>query len=109
MLAFRAVALAILARPRPELWEKARHPLRDSRRRPYLTTPNRFPDADKAMLVINMGLRYHPKSPYLHEKLGVAYEMKDGPQKAMESYEQALRLNPENKDLKEKMERIKEQ
>lgn len=69
----------------------------------YLTTPNRFPDADKAMKVINMGLKYHPKSPYLLEKLGVAYEMMDEPQKALESYKEALRLNPENEELKEKI------
>jgi hypothetical protein len=62
----------------------------------YLTTPNRFPDAEKAFKVIRLGLKYHPRSPYLHEKLGAAYEMVDEPQKALESYQTALRLNPGN-------------
>ncbi len=73
----------------------------------YLTTPNRYPDAKKAMKVINLGLKYHPKSPYLHEKLGVAYEMMDEPGKALESYQNALRLNPKNKAVEEKIQRLK--
>ncbi|MFC1659900.1 tetratricopeptide repeat protein [Gemmatimonadota bacterium] len=51
--------------------------------------------------------RRFPLSPFLHEKLGAAYEMKDDPQKALESYENALRLNPENKALEEKIERLR--
>jgi len=73
----------------------------------YLTTPNRFPDAKKAMKVINLGLKYHPQSPYLHEKLGVAYEMSNEPQQALESYQNALRLNPKNKAVEEKIQRLK--
>jgi len=74
----------------------------------YLTTPNRYPDAVKALKVIHLGLKYHPRSPYLHEKLGVAYEMNDEPQKALASYEEDLRLNPENEALKEKIQQLKE-
>lgn len=74
----------------------------------YLTTANRFPDAEKALLVINMGLEYHPLSPYLYEKLGVAYEMKNERLKALESYQKALRLNPENEALKERIQGFKE-
>lgn len=73
----------------------------------YLTTPNRFPDADKALYVINMGLKYHPQSPFLHEKLGAAYEMKNEPQKALEAYETALRLNPGQEMLEEKIRRLR--
>jgi Tfp pilus assembly protein PilF len=72
----------------------------------YLTALNRYPDAEKALYVINMGLKYHPRSPLLHEKLGAAYEMIDEPQKALESYETALRLNPENEDLVEKIRQL---
>lgn len=72
----------------------------------YLTTPNRFPDAEKALYVINMGLKYHPQSPFLHEKLGVAYEMIDEPQKALDAYETALRLNPGFELLEEKIRRL---
>jgi predicted alpha/beta superfamily hydrolase len=73
----------------------------------YLTTPNRYPDPEKAMKVINMGLEYHPQSPYLHEKLGVAYEMIDEPKKALEAYQNALRLNPKNKNAEEKVRQLK--
>jgi hypothetical protein len=75
----------------------------------YLTTPNRYPDAEKAFKVILMGLKYHPQSPYLHEKLGVAYEMIKEPQKALASYQEALRLNPKNDALKDKIQQLKEQ
>jgi predicted alpha/beta superfamily hydrolase len=74
----------------------------------YLTTANRFPDAEKAFYVINMGLKYHPRASFLHEKLGAAYEMIDEPQKALESYETALQLNPENRELKEKITRLRQ-
>ena len=73
----------------------------------YLTTPNRYPDAEKAFFVINMGLKYHPQSPFLHEKLGAAYEMIDEPQKALEAYETALRLNPEYEELEEKIRQLR--
>ena len=73
----------------------------------YLTTPNRYPDAKKAFKVINMGLKYHPDSPYLHEKLGAAYELNKEPQKALDSYQQVLRLNPDNEELKEKIQKLK--
>ena len=73
----------------------------------YLTTPNRYPDAEKAMYVINMGLKYHPQSPFLHEKLGAAYEMIDERQKALEAYETALRLNPEYEELEEKIRQLR--
>jgi predicted alpha/beta superfamily hydrolase len=72
----------------------------------YLTTPNRFPDAEKALLVINMGLEYHPQSPYLYEKLGAAYEMNKETQKALEAYRKALRLNPENEVARERMQQL---
>jgi tetratricopeptide (TPR) repeat protein len=73
----------------------------------YLTTPNRYPDAEKALKVINLGLKYHPQSPYLHEKLGAAYEMLDEPGKALEAYESALRLNPRNNEVAEKIQQLK--
>lgn len=73
----------------------------------YLTTPNRFPDADKALYVINMGLKYHPQSPFLHEKLGAAYEMKNEPQRALEAYETALRLSPGFENVEEKIRRLR--
>jgi len=38
----------------------------------------------------------------------VAYEMNDEPQKALASYEEDLRLNPENEALKEKIQQLKE-
>jgi tetratricopeptide (TPR) repeat protein len=73
----------------------------------YLTAPNRFPDAQKAFYVINMGLRYHPQASFLHEKLGAAYEMIDDPQKALDAYEEALRLNPENENLAATIRRLR--
>lgn len=48
-----------------------------------------------------------PQSPYLHEKLGAVYEMIDEPQKALESYQNALRFNPENKVAAEKIQQLK--
>jgi predicted alpha/beta superfamily hydrolase len=72
----------------------------------YLTTPNRYPDAEKAFKVIDMGLKYHPESPYLYEKLGVAYEMIDEPLKALEAYRTALRLNPDNVVAQEKIQEL---
>ena len=73
----------------------------------YLTTPDRFPDAEKAFYVINMGLKYHPQAPFLYEKLGAAYEMIDDTQKALEAYETAFRLNPEYEELEEKISRLR--
>ena len=73
----------------------------------YLTTPNRYPDAKKALSVINLGLKYHPKSPYLHEKLGAAFEMLGEPAKALECYETALSLNPQNETAAEKIRQLK--
>jgi Tfp pilus assembly protein PilF len=58
------------------------------------------------MKVINMGLKYHPQSAYLHEKLGAAYEMSGEPTKALESYRKALELNPENETAREKIQRL---
>jgi predicted alpha/beta superfamily hydrolase len=34
----------------------------------YTTAPNRFPDPEKAKKLIEMGLKYHPSSPYLQAK-----------------------------------------
>lgn len=65
------------------------------------------PDAKKAMKVIHMGLKYHPKSPYLHEKLGAAYEMTGDTGKALESYQDAFHLNPQNKGAEEKIQQLK--
>jgi tetratricopeptide (TPR) repeat protein len=73
----------------------------------YLTTPNRYPDAQKALKVIHMGLKYHPESPYLHEKLGAAYELNQEPRKALAAYKEALRLNPENLVAKKKTKKLK--
>jgi len=69
----------------------------------YLTTPNRYPDAEKAMYVIDMGLKYHPHSPFLHEKLGAAYELMEDLPRALEAYETSLRLNPGNEELEAKI------
>jgi len=63
----------------------------------------------KALMVINMGLKYHPKSPYLHEKLGAAYELNKEPQNALTAYHEALRLNPDNEVVKEKILKLKDQ
>jgi len=73
----------------------------------YLTTPNRYPDAAKALKVIHMGLKYHPQSPYLHEKLGAANEIAKDPVRALESYQTALKLNPGNTALEEKIKKLK--
>lgn len=73
----------------------------------YLSAPNRFPDAEKALYVINMGLKYHPETPILHEKLGAAYEMMDDPVRALDSYETSLRLNPANQALHEKVQQLR--
>ncbi len=35
----------------------------------YLTTPNRFPDKEKAMKVAKIGLKYYPQAPFILEKL----------------------------------------
>ena len=56
-----------------------------------------------------MEIACHPQSPYLHEKLGVAYEMSNEPQKSLESFQNALRLNPDNKALEEKIQQLKKQ
>ncbi|MDW3645468.1 MAG: alpha/beta hydrolase-fold protein [Bacteroidia bacterium] len=72
----------------------------------YRTAPNRFPDADAALYIIEMGLKHHPESPFLHEKLGRAYEMKEEKEKAISAYEKALSLNPENKALEKKLEEL---
>ncbi|MEM6805412.1 MAG: alpha/beta hydrolase-fold protein [Bacteroidota bacterium] len=72
----------------------------------YRTAPNRFPDADKALEIIEMGLEYHPNSPFLYEKLGQAYEMKEDMDKAQEAYQKSISLNPENEELVEKLEGI---
>ena len=63
--------------------------------------------AEKALKVINLGLKYHPRSSYLHEKLGAAYEMLEDSAKALESYETALRLNPNNETAAEKIRQLK--
>jgi len=73
----------------------------------YLTAPNRFPDAQKALVVITMGLKYYPESSDLHKKLGMAYEMTKEPAKAIEAYEQALKLNPNNAEVRDKLAGLK--
>lgn len=73
----------------------------------YLTTPNRYPNAEKAFKLIHLGLKYHPQSPYLYEKLGAAYELNKEPEKALEAYQKALSLNPDNKVAKEKIQKLK--
>lgn len=74
----------------------------------YLTTANRYPNAEKALKVINLGLKYHPKSSYLHEKLGAAYELNKEPQKALSAYQEALRLSPDNKMAAQKIKELKQ-
>jgi len=69
----------------------------------YLTAPNRFPDAQKALKVITMGLKSYPDSPHLNEKLGVAHTMANEPAKALEAYEKALKLRPKNEELRKKL------
>lgn len=69
----------------------------------YRTAPNRFPDADKALEIIEMGLKHHPNSPFLYEKKGQAYEMKGDMDKATEAYQKSLALNPDNEELLEKL------
>jgi predicted alpha/beta superfamily hydrolase len=73
----------------------------------YLTAPNRFPDPQKALTVVEMGLKYHPGSPILNERLGVAYLMTGAKAKAMEAYEKALKLNPGNEGLAKKIRELK--
>jgi uncharacterized protein len=73
----------------------------------YLTAPNRFPDARKAMQVIRMGLKYHPQSPILNERLGVAHLMNGEPAKAIEAFEKALELRPNNEELRKKLLELK--
>jgi uncharacterized protein len=69
----------------------------------YLTAPNRYPDAQKSLKVINMGLKYHPESSNLHEKLGVAYLLNENKSKAIESFQKALKLNPANEIAKKRL------
>ena len=73
----------------------------------YLTAPNRFPDAQKALVVVTMGLKYYPDSPNLNEKLGLAHEMAKEPSRAIRAYERALELNPKNDDLRKRLEVLK--
>jgi uncharacterized protein len=73
----------------------------------YLTAPNRFPDARKAMQVIRTGLKYHPQSPILTERLGVAYLMTNEKDKAIEAFETALKLYPGNEGLAKKIRELK--
>jgi len=69
----------------------------------YLTAPDRFPDAKKALVVVVMGLKYHPDSPYLNESLGDICARNKEPEKAREAYEKALQLRPDNEPLKKKL------
>ncbi|MEI7583658.1 alpha/beta hydrolase-fold protein [Runella sp.] len=75
----------------------------------YLTAPNRFPDAQKSLKVINMGLKYHPESSNLHDKLGAAYLLNKNIPKAIESYQKALKLNPANEIAKKRIEDLTKQ
>jgi hypothetical protein len=69
----------------------------------YLTAPDRFPDAKKALNVVTMGLKYHPNSPYLNESLGDICARNSEPEKATEAYEKALKLSPNNETLEKKL------
>jgi hypothetical protein len=72
----------------------------------YLTAPDRFPDAEKALIVVNMGLKFHPDSPHLNECLGDILAGKKQPEKARIAYEKALKLRPDNESLKKKLAKL---
>lgn len=97
---FQELAVKIgLAMPPPEsLFEILTH---------YLTAPDRFPDPNKALAVVAMGLTYHPNSPYLNKSLGLVYEQKKEPEKALEAYERALKLDPKDETVKSKLAGLK--
>jgi len=69
----------------------------------YLTAPDRFPDAKKALIVVNMGLKYHQNSPYLNESLGDICARNNEPEKATEAFEKGLKLSPNNETLEKKL------
>lgn len=71
-----------------------------------LTTPNRYPDAVIAFKVLNLGLKYQPESPFLHEKLGAAHELNKEPRKASAADREALRLKPGNKTAEKKIRQL---
>jgi predicted alpha/beta superfamily hydrolase len=69
----------------------------------YLTAPDRFPDAGKALIVVHLGLRYHPDSPHLNECLGDILAGNKESAKAREAYAKALKFRPDNETLKKKL------
>ena len=49
-------------------------------------------DADKAIMYLREAIKLEPDNPESHENLGMAYEMKGLPEKALEEKKQAKRL-----------------
>ena len=53
--------------------------------------------------------RVLPEDPLVIEHLGDAYLRYDQKQKALSSYESALKINPGNNQLKDKLEKLREE
>jgi len=65
------------------------------------------PDIKKALLYFNYNTRNHPLSSNAWDSLAEAYAVNGNKKKARESYIKALELNPENTEIRKRLEELK--
>jgi tetratricopeptide (TPR) repeat protein len=63
---------------------------------------------DKAIELYQLNVTYFPNSPRVYESLGRAYIAKGETASAIKNYEKSLELNPANKNLADRLQRLKE-
>lgn len=66
-------------------------------------------DADKAVELFRLNVSNYPGSSNVYDSLAEAYIVKGEKQLAIQNYEESLRLNPNNQNAKDRLEKLRAQ